>query len=461
MDSMRYPYNSLYVVQQQLDYIYQWAENLDEGLSGIDADAVKALIDSVRAEMSEISGEVQGLRTSKQDRLAFDSEPTEGSTNPVTSGGVWSAIDSAIPENVYSKRETDALLAQKQPLGDYATTEQLEDKQDALTFDSTPTAGSLNPVTSEGIKAAIDAIEPAPVDAYTKAEADALLATKQPKGEYATGEQLVTVNSTLTQHAQEIAGNAADIAGLDADKQDKLTFDTEPTEGSLNPVTSDGIKKAIAAGGGGALDATPTAGSMAGVQSGGVYAWSNPTPWGARDEVSRTRPPTSKALLEILGVSRSNSFSISLKEKILVNGEIKKEDLPRVRISGQSPEAWKQGGFAFVARNNYTDSDIKNITIEMTQNDTIELVLTPAIKYQRIDQAYPITVALVTLEQYNGSSFVIRNTDAYLPTPYFDENEGKNGQKFIIKFSPTETFDRIIIKSVSYRYELSSPSIVV
>lgn len=216
----------------------------------------------------------------------------------------------------------------------------------------------------------------------------------------------------------------------------------------------------IAAGGGGALDATPTAGSTAGVQSGGVYAWSNPTPWAGRDEKEITRPPTSKALLEMLGVSRGYSVSISLKEKILVNGEIKKE-LPGFAISGYSPEAWKQGGFAFVARNNYKHSDIKNITIEMTQNDTIELALTPRFSFRNLDDSYPITVALVTLEKYNGSSFVARKTEAYLPVPYFDENEEKNGQTFIIKFNPTVAFDRIIITRVSYRYELSSPSVVL
>ena len=32
----------------------------------------------------------------------------------------------------------------------------INDKQDTLTFDNTPTAGSSNPVTSEGIKSAID-----------------------------------------------------------------------------------------------------------------------------------------------------------------------------------------------------------------------------------------------------------------------------------------------------------------
>ncbi|MBQ6756774.1 MAG: carbohydrate binding domain-containing protein [Oscillospiraceae bacterium] len=47
-----------------------------------------------------------------------DAEPTQGSTNPVTSGGVYSA---------------------------------LQGKQDTLTFDSEPTSGSTNPVTSDGV----------------------------------------------------------------------------------------------------------------------------------------------------------------------------------------------------------------------------------------------------------------------------------------------------------------------
>lgn len=62
----------------------------------------------------------------KQNALTFDSAPTSGSSNPVTSGGVFSAINR---------------------------------KQDTLTFDSTPTSGSQNPVTSDGIYKAIDGID--------------------------------------------------------------------------------------------------------------------------------------------------------------------------------------------------------------------------------------------------------------------------------------------------------------
>lgn len=41
----------------------------------------------------------------------------------------------------------------------------------------------------------------------------------------------------------------AALEEVDNNKQDKLNFDTTPTEGSANPVTSDGVYKAISAGG--------------------------------------------------------------------------------------------------------------------------------------------------------------------------------------------------------------------
>ena len=54
----------------------------------------------------------------KQTALNFDAEPTEDSTNPVTSGGVYTALSG---------------------------------KQDTLAFDDTPTSASDNPVKSSGI----------------------------------------------------------------------------------------------------------------------------------------------------------------------------------------------------------------------------------------------------------------------------------------------------------------------
>lgn len=68
----------------------------------------------------------------KQDKLTFDTSPTSGSNNPVTSGGVYTM-----------KNNLDTAIGKK---------------QDMLTFDSTPTSDSTNPVTSGGVRSAIDAI---------------------------------------------------------------------------------------------------------------------------------------------------------------------------------------------------------------------------------------------------------------------------------------------------------------
>ena len=67
------------------------------------------------------------------DDVLLDNTPKDNSTNPITSGGVKSAIDNV--KNTYQKK---------------------------LTFDSAPTAGSNNPVTSDGIKTALDSRIPAP-----------------------------------------------------------------------------------------------------------------------------------------------------------------------------------------------------------------------------------------------------------------------------------------------------------
>ena len=69
-----------------------------------------------------VDTDIEAALAKKQDKLRFDTEPTEGSNNPVTSGGIKAAIEA-----------------------------NLNDKQDKLTFDDTPTVGSDNPVKSNGV----------------------------------------------------------------------------------------------------------------------------------------------------------------------------------------------------------------------------------------------------------------------------------------------------------------------
>ena len=71
---------------------------------------VSAAIESIESTLSAHASAI----SSKQDKLTFDSSPVSGSKNPVTSGGIYSA------------------LVGKQNAGDYATTSALAQKQDKL-----------------------------------------------------------------------------------------------------------------------------------------------------------------------------------------------------------------------------------------------------------------------------------------------------------------------------------------
>ena len=158
---------------------------------------------------------------------------------------------------------------------DLATVEDLNTKQDTLTFDETPTLNSPNPATSGGIYDSIKAVKES-MDSYTpltafdqykqQVDADylgkdeasstyvsqqnlsALLDQYEPKAHaentYATKLEL---NNYPTQ--QYVEGQYATKTELNT-KQDLLVFDTVPKLGSTNPVTSEGIYNAIQNSGG-------------------------------------------------------------------------------------------------------------------------------------------------------------------------------------------------------------------
>jgi hypothetical protein len=92
------------------------------------AEEIDAAVDAVadKASQEDLDALAAEVDT-KQDALTFDSTPTANSDNPVKSKGIKSYVDTG-----------------------------LSGKQDALTFDSTPTANSDNPVKSKGIKTYVD-----------------------------------------------------------------------------------------------------------------------------------------------------------------------------------------------------------------------------------------------------------------------------------------------------------------
>ena len=220
---------------------------------------------------------LQQLIGTKQDRLTFDTQPTQNSLNPVQSGGIYEALGH---------------------------------KQDALEFDQEPTQYSTNPVVSGSlynIFQAINSLFPAAASSQNKLAdkqyVDQTVANAAPdfKGVYTSVEQLnavtgMTVNdfafvtstdsdgntiygryhysgsawvldfsfasnafsqaqwtainsgitALLVQKLGDLPTNAELIAAL-ATKQGVLTFDSTPTQGSQNPVTSEGIANAILA----------------------------------------------------------------------------------------------------------------------------------------------------------------------------------------------------------------------
>ena len=93
--------------------------------------------------------------------------------------------------------------------------------QRELTFDDTPTAGSLNPVTSGGVKTYVD--------------------NKIAEG---GGGSTITIDSALSDTSTNPVQNKVIKNALDT-KQDTLTFDSTPTADSTNPVTSGGVKTAL------------------------------------------------------------------------------------------------------------------------------------------------------------------------------------------------------------------------
>lgn len=218
-------------------------------------------IETLTGEMTNVKNTLKN----KQDKLTFDSTPTAGSNNPVTSDGIKRALDNIDVGNV--QEQLDAIKTEQTEQNNKISSnkteidsvkEELAGKQNVLTFDATPTAGSQNPVTSDGIKRAIDNVDVGNVQ-------EQLDAIKQEQTEQnkkisdnktavdSVKESVANQETDITALQETTAGHTTAIEGLQTGKQNVLTFDSTPTAGSQNPVTSDGIKKAIdaSAGGGG------------------------------------------------------------------------------------------------------------------------------------------------------------------------------------------------------------------
>ena len=257
-------------VQRKLDAMQTEINGVKNSIQTITQN-VTTLTGNVNANTTDIEtltsemANVKNTLNNKQNRLTFDATPTAGSQNPVTSDGIKKAIDNVDVGNV--QEQLDAIKAEQTEQNNKISSNkreidtvkgELSGKQNVLTFDSTPTAGSQNPVTSDGIKRAIDNIDVGNVQGQL--DAIKLEQTEQNKkisdnktAVDSVKESVANQETDITALQETTAGHTTAIEGLQTGKQNVLTFDSTPTAGSNNPVTSDGIKKAIdaSAGGGG------------------------------------------------------------------------------------------------------------------------------------------------------------------------------------------------------------------
>ena len=81
-----------------------------------------------------------------QQALTFDDVPTEGSDNPVKSGGIYDAL-----QNIDYQIDEEPTEGSTHAVSSGGVYDGLAAKQDALTFDDVPTHDSNNPVKSKGI----------------------------------------------------------------------------------------------------------------------------------------------------------------------------------------------------------------------------------------------------------------------------------------------------------------------
>ena len=185
----------------------------------------------------------------KQGVLTFDTIPALNSDSPVTSNGIylWTKmmyVTSEYAVNNYQRILTfddSPSIASTNPVTSKGIYTAIYAKQDKLTFDTTPTDGSTNPVTSDGIYDALATKQGVlTFDAYPTAGSTNPVTSK---GILSFGSQYRLVSDwtgTVTKDSTTPVSSGGVYTALTA-KQDKLTFDTTPTDGSTNPVTSDGI----------------------------------------------------------------------------------------------------------------------------------------------------------------------------------------------------------------------------
>lgn len=135
----------------------------------------------------------------------MDEHPSPTSKNAVMSCGIYYALQDKADKNEIPENITDLQTDSNHQTVSAAEKAAWNDKQDALTFDTVPTSGSDNPVTSGGVKTALDEkADASDVPKYLQDLANLLISNPQPN-------QVIKFINGLWQNADE-SGGALPIA---------------------------------------------------------------------------------------------------------------------------------------------------------------------------------------------------------------------------------------------------------
>ena len=206
------------------------------------ADAAKTAADKAATDVQEMQFKLDG----KQDVLTFDSTPTAGSGNPVTSDGIYKAIqagggETIVLDNTVTKDSQNGVKSS----GIYTAIKAVQDD-----LDGQKTLISANTVAIDTAEGKITALEENSKTVATELstlsgevatlEADKMNKMNVDKQPTNNSTNLVESGGVYTEIAR-VSNTAAEALTTAANKQDALKFDTKPKSGSANPVTSGGL----------------------------------------------------------------------------------------------------------------------------------------------------------------------------------------------------------------------------
>ena len=103
--------------EEDIETLQGQMETAQDDISGLDG-----RLDTAEDNITTAQGDISDLQSGKQDKLTFDNSPTQNSTNPVTSGGLWEKFGDV-------QGEIDAIE------NDYATKSYVSDIKDRLDED--------------------------------------------------------------------------------------------------------------------------------------------------------------------------------------------------------------------------------------------------------------------------------------------------------------------------------------